>query len=63
MGASADARLSRVAPSRGIKPDENHFEADPCADCGVHSLVRQGSLMVCDTCGAQHEAERKEREQ
>ena len=28
------------------------FEGDPCSDCGHFTLVRNGSCLKCETCGA-----------
>ncbi|MCW9043761.1 MAG: vitamin B12-dependent ribonucleotide reductase [Pseudopelagicola sp.] len=28
------------------------FEGDPCGDCGNYTLVRNGTCMKCNTCGA-----------
>ncbi|MCP3969021.1 MAG: vitamin B12-dependent ribonucleotide reductase [Rhodobacteraceae bacterium] len=28
------------------------FEGDPCSDCGNYTLVRNGTCMKCNTCGA-----------
>ena len=29
------------------------YEGDPCGDCGNYTLVRNGTCMKCNTCGAQ----------
>lgn len=28
------------------------YEGDPCGDCGNFTMVRNGTCMKCDTCGA-----------
>jgi ribonucleoside-diphosphate reductase alpha chain len=28
------------------------YEGDPCSSCGSFSLIRSGTCMKCDTCGA-----------
>ena len=28
------------------------YEGDPCGDCGVFTLVRNGVCLKCNTCGA-----------
>ena len=28
------------------------YEGDPCGDCGNFTLVRNGTCMKCNTCGA-----------
>ncbi|MFW0778001.1 MAG: vitamin B12-dependent ribonucleotide reductase [Rickettsiales bacterium] len=28
------------------------YEGDPCGDCGMFTLVRNGTCMKCDTCGS-----------
>jgi len=28
------------------------YEGDPCGDCGNYTLVRNGTCMKCNTCGA-----------
>jgi ribonucleoside-diphosphate reductase alpha chain len=28
------------------------YEGDPCRDCGQFTLVRNGTCLKCDTCGA-----------
>jgi ribonucleoside-diphosphate reductase alpha chain len=28
------------------------YEGDPCPDCGSMTMVRNGTCLKCDTCGA-----------
>lgn len=42
--ATADDRI-RLARLKG-------YEGDPCGECGQLTLVRNGSCLKCDTCGA-----------
>ena len=28
------------------------YEGDPCGECGNYTLVRNGTCMKCNTCGA-----------
>ena len=48
-----------VAASRGsteldarTKARMQGYEGDPCGDCGNYTLVRNGTCMKCNTCGA-----------
>ena len=45
--AQADSHMdqARVARMKG-------YEGDPCGDCGNFTLVRNGTCMKCNTCGA-----------
>lgn len=43
----ADERLDRVREAR-LKG----FEGDACTDCGNFTLVRNGTCLKCNTCGA-----------
>ena len=47
VGATAGAALARVREAR-IKG----YEGDPCGECGNLTLVRNGTCLKCDTCGA-----------
>ena len=35
-----------------IKAKMQGYEGDPCGDCGNYTLVRNGTCMKCNTCGA-----------
>ena len=45
--ASTTTVMSRVAEAR-----MKGYEGDPCGECGNFTLVRNGTCMKCDTCGA-----------
>jgi ribonucleoside-diphosphate reductase alpha chain len=40
-------RLERIRAAR-IKG----YEGDSCAECGNFTLIRNGTCLKCDTCGA-----------
>jgi len=46
-GSGAGAVMGRVAEAR-----MKGYEGDACGDCGNFTLVRNGTCMKCDTCGA-----------
>ena len=35
-----------------VKARMQGYEGDPCGDCGNFTLVRNGTCMKCNTCGA-----------
>jgi ribonucleoside-diphosphate reductase alpha chain len=50
---------SSVAVAEAIAPVDERtkakmqgYEGDPCGDCGNYTLVRNGTCMKCNTCGA-----------
>jgi ribonucleoside-diphosphate reductase alpha chain len=47
VGSVASAVMGRVAEAR-----MKGYEGDSCGDCGNFTLVRNGTCMKCDTCGA-----------
>jgi len=47
VGSGASAAMGRVAEAR-----MKGYEGDACGDCGNFTLVRNGTCMKCDTCGA-----------
>jgi len=47
VGTVASAVMGRIAEAR-----MKGYEGDPCGDCGNFTLVRNGTCMKCDTCGA-----------
>ncbi len=47
VGAAGVAVMDRVAEAR-----MKGFEGDPCGECGNFTLVRNGTCMKCNTCGA-----------
>ncbi len=54
-GAS-EKKLSRVKTStkqmRGAQAKMKGYEGDACAECGNFTLLRNGTCLKCDTCGA-----------
>ena len=45
--------LSVAAPmDERAKAKMQGYEGDPCGDCGNYTLVRNGTCMKCNTCGA-----------
>ena len=46
-GAASATMIDRVAEAR-LKG----YEGDACGDCGNYTLLRNGTCMKCDTCGA-----------
>ena len=46
-GATLSLRLERIRAAR-IKG----YEGDSCSDCGNFTLIRNGTCLKCDTCGA-----------
>ncbi len=60
---TAGATVSDVATSASVtatvapmderaKAKMQGYEGDPCGDCGNYTLVRNGTCMKCNTCGA-----------
>jgi ribonucleoside-diphosphate reductase alpha chain len=47
VGSVVSAVMGRVAEAR-----MKGYEGDSCGDCGNFTLVRNGTCMKCDTCGA-----------
>jgi len=47
VGAAGAAMMDRVAEARA-----KGFEGDPCGDCGNFTLVRNGTCLKCNSCGA-----------
>jgi ribonucleoside-diphosphate reductase alpha chain len=43
----ADDKISRIREAR-----MKGYEGDSCGECGNFTLVRNGTCMKCDTCGA-----------
>ncbi len=50
--ASAGAATSATAPDARLKARMQGYEGDPCGECGNYTLVRNGTCMKCNTCGA-----------
>ena len=47
VGAAADPRPARLRVAR-----MKGYEGDPCGECGNLTMVRNGTCLRCDTCGA-----------
>ncbi len=41
-----------VGMDERVKAKMQGYEGDPCGDCGNYTLVRNGTCMKCNTCGA-----------
>ena len=44
---TSDDSMSRVQAARMMG-----YEGDACPECGSFTLVRNGTCLKCDTCGA-----------
>ncbi|HUF56713.1 MAG TPA: vitamin B12-dependent ribonucleotide reductase, partial [Thermohalobaculum sp.] len=51
-GGDVIASAARVAAGRRAEARMKGYEGDSCGDCGNFTLVRNGTCMKCDTCGA-----------
>ncbi|CUH52975.1 vitamin B12-dependent ribonucleotide reductase [Shimia marina] len=51
---ATSASVSTMAPPMDAraKAKMQGYEGDPCGDCGNYTLVRNGTCMKCNTCGA-----------
>ncbi|MBO9477491.1 vitamin B12-dependent ribonucleotide reductase [Shimia sp. R11_0] len=51
---ATSASVSTLAPPMDAraKAKMQGYEGDPCGDCGNYTLVRNGTCMKCNTCGA-----------
>jgi ribonucleoside-diphosphate reductase alpha chain len=54
-----NVRVTEVTQSRRAMQVENHkvarmkgYEGDACGECGNFTLVRNGTCLKCETCGA-----------
>ncbi len=52
----SEATTTAMAPTTTMdartKAKMQGYEGDPCGDCGNYTLVRNGTCMKCNTCGA-----------
>ncbi len=48
----APATTGSVEMDARAKAKMQGYEGDPCGDCGNYTLVRNGTCMKCNTCGA-----------
>lgn len=51
-GKKAKARKGTVVSERIREAKAKGYEGDPCGDCGNFTMVRNGTCLKCDTCGA-----------
>ncbi len=49
---AAVASASTAVMARMAEAKMKGYEGDPCGECGNFTLVRNGTCMKCDTCGA-----------
>jgi ribonucleoside-diphosphate reductase alpha chain len=58
IGATAPVQHAGAAETRQARPPAREearlkgYEGDPCPDCGAMTMVRNGTCMKCDSCGA-----------
>jgi ribonucleoside-diphosphate reductase alpha chain len=58
QSAQARASSSTAVSSGGVQMDARAkakmqgYEGEACGDCGNYTLVRNGTCMKCNTCGA-----------
>jgi ribonucleoside-diphosphate reductase alpha chain len=52
VAAFSDKAYSKYAVQRMSEAKLKGYSGDPCSDCGQLTLVRNGSCLKCDTCGA-----------
>jgi ribonucleoside-diphosphate reductase alpha chain len=50
--ATAVASVASAVMDRVTEAKMKGYEGDPCGDCGNFTLVRNGTCMKCNTCGA-----------
>ena len=51
-GVSTAISSGTVGMDARTKAKMQGYEGDPCGDCGNYTLVRNGTCMKCNTCGA-----------
>jgi ribonucleoside-diphosphate reductase alpha chain len=51
-GGAALALEERTTAEVVLQAKVKGYEGDPCHDCGNFTLVRNGTCLKCDTCGA-----------
>ena len=47
-----EMRAAPVTMDARVKAKMQGYEGDSCGDCGNYTLVRNGTCMKCNTCGA-----------
>ncbi|MDA5555329.1 vitamin B12-dependent ribonucleotide reductase [Shimia sp. MMG029] len=50
--APASGSVATLTMDARSKAKMQGYEGDPCGDCGNYTLVRNGTCMKCNTCGA-----------
>ncbi len=50
--AVGDPGLATMQMDQRTKAKMQGYEGDPCGECGNYTLVRNGTCMKCNTCGA-----------
>ena len=50
--AETSAGTGTIQMDERAKAKMQGYEGDPCGDCGNYTLVRNGTCMKCNTCGA-----------
>ena len=50
--AAVDTGAAAVAVDLRVRARMQGYEGDPCGECGNYTLVRNGTCMKCNTCGA-----------
>jgi ribonucleoside-diphosphate reductase alpha chain len=52
MTSGAAVGAATMTMDERTKAKMQGYEGDPCGDCGNYTLVRNGTCMKCNTCGA-----------
>ncbi|MYM54023.1 vitamin B12-dependent ribonucleotide reductase [Thalassovita mangrovi] len=52
LSATTAVASGAVGMDARVKAKMQGYEGDPCGDCGNYTLVRNGTCMKCNTCGA-----------
>ncbi|MYG26057.1 MAG: vitamin B12-dependent ribonucleotide reductase, partial [Boseongicola sp. SB0677_bin_26] len=52
LAVGASPAEERVGIDARTKAKMQGYEGDPCGECGNYTLVRNGTCMKCNTCGA-----------
>ena len=52
FGGSSALASGVVGIDARTKAKMQGYEGDPCGECGNYTLVRNGTCMKCNTCGA-----------
>ncbi|MEP5001430.1 MAG: hypothetical protein ABJT05_03940, partial [Paracoccaceae bacterium] len=52
VGGSSSVGSSATSMDARVKAKMQGYEGEACNDCGNYTLVRNGTCMKCNTCGA-----------